>query len=270
MDTSPRAGGGATGTTPPSFRRCSKRRSSPDEATTRIWVRSWARRLRRVGTRSGIRPGEAFHGAGRDPPPLGLTVGHLELVQAQLGVLEPSADLIEIEQQPIGRRQGNRAALQRLPLAILDLAPATEFANDIITVADHRDIGEIEPTRRRVLEVEGGPPQSSLGADPHGFGESRPLGRERIADHRQTFRLGGEEIEGVKGHLDEGLADGPLARRVEPPNLVDPIVIEDDPKRLFVAIVDIDDPAANGEFAGFLHQIDAPVAGGGQPVRQSR
>jgi len=91
--------------------------------------------------------GKALHRAGGDPPPLGLTVGHLELIQAQRGVVKTAADFFQVSQKVIGRRQGDRTPLQSLPLAVLDMAPPTEFADDIIAIANHRDISEIEPAR---------------------------------------------------------------------------------------------------------------------------
>ncbi len=84
-----------------------------------------AQRRHQIGDSSG----EALHGAGGDPPPGGRAVGHLELLDTQVGVLESFTDVIEIEQEPIGRRQRDGPALQGLPLAVLDLPPATDFTD---------------------------------------------------------------------------------------------------------------------------------------------
>ena len=220
------------------------------------------------GDESGDPPGEVLHGAGRDPPPLGLAVSHLELLEAEIGGLEPTGRLIHVEEDPIGRRQGEGTPLQGLPLAILDLPPAVELANCVVAVADHRHIGEIEPVGDLILEVEGGPPELSLGAGAHGFRQSGPFGCEGVRDHRDPFGLGRKRIEGVERDLAQGFAGGALARCVEAADLVDPIVVEDDPERVVATVVNIDHPSPDGELAGLLDKVDSAIAGRGESLRQ--
>jgi len=116
--------------------------------------------------------------------------------------------------------------------------------------------------------VESGPPQPSLSAGAHGFRKGRPLRREGVADHGETFGFGGEEIERVESHFLERVTDGALTRRIEPQDLVDPIIVEDNPQGLLVPIVDVDDPTPNGKLAGFLDQVDPPIARRTESIRQ--
>jgi len=72
----------------------------------------------------------------------------------------------------------------------------------------------------------------------------------------------------MERHFVEGIADGSLAGRIESADLVNAIVIEDDPHRVFFTVVDIDHPPSNGKIPGLLHKIGAPVSGGRQAVGQ--
>jgi hypothetical protein len=66
----------------------------------------------------------------------------------------------------------------------------------------------------------------------------------------------------------ERLTNGALTRRIEPADLVDSIIVENDSQSLFVPVMDIDDPTPNGKLTGFFYQVDPPISRRGEAIRQ--
>ena len=208
---------------------------------------------------------EAVHGVGRQPPPAGRPVGQLQALDAQLGLLKPPADPLGIGQQALRLGDADVAVDHRLPLALLDLAPAPELAQRLVAIAQQHGLGDVEPARPLPGEVEGPPPQPALDALPHHPGKRRVLatkGRGRCSQllRRRRERIERRQLDGV-----ESAAAAALGGRIEGLDPLDRDVVELDAEGALAPRVDVHHPAADRELAGLLDQVDAPVAGRCQP-----
>jgi len=203
---------------------------------------------------------KALRGVGGKASPGRRAVHQLEAFQTQGGAFDLGAELLRCPQQALGRRKIHGATAEALPLPFLDRPPPTNFAQDLVTFADHYLVCEIEPAHRLTRKVKRAPPQASFGALHDVRHQCGKLTLELRGRREKTIRFRWEGVEGR--HLDtlDLFTAAPLCGWVEGSDRLHPVVIELHTNTKLPTRMEVNHPSAHSELPRLLHKVDAVVA----------